>query len=184
MNRLPLSPSYDPEPLNSPWIPPAPPEQLSNAMPTRGGAPAVSDVGNADSAATLAAHESGRAPDRPAEANTGPTDLLLNWAQILAALNMKNTKTTRNQVSKLNAEYRGPIIPASRGGQPKAGKSKLLNWWNGLEEQFKQSQQKRADKKASVEGQHPYGRTETVVPEIGGHVKKRRKKRPGDGHVS
>jgi hypothetical protein len=56
-------------------------------------------------------------------------------------------------------------------------RDRLLPWWNQLEEQFRQKDQNQADREATVQGQHPYGAQGTVLPNLSGHVKKRRRKK-------
>jgi hypothetical protein len=105
-----------------------------------------------------------------------PVEYLMNWREILTCLRMKNNEECRRRVREANERYEGPIILPRAGGQPKVNKDKLLPWWNGLEERFREIEQKRSDAEATVDDQYSYGRNETVVPEIEGHVKKRRKK--------
>ena len=56
-------------------------------------------------------------------------------------------------------------------------KDKLLAWWNGLEDLWRATEQKDEDTKATVQAQHNFGRDETVLPAISGHVKNRRGKK-------
>ncbi len=102
-----------------------------------------------------------------------PTQYLLSWREILDALDLKNDQ--KDRVAKLNSDYDGPIVMPGQGAQPKVAKDKLVVWWNGLEARFSEIQQRARDRKASVEAQHDYGRDGTVVPDIGGSVKSRRR---------
>lgn len=106
-----------------------------------------------------------------------PVSYLLNWTEILDALNLPNTEEKRGQVRVLNDKYDGPIVFSGQGGQPKVVKDKLLAWWNGLEGQFRARSQIQADAQASVQNNYDYSREGTVVPDIAGHVKKSRRKR-------
>jgi hypothetical protein len=118
-------------------------------------------------------------PQQPAGDLT-PAKLLMNWREILDALEKENSEERQRQVRELNNLFDGPIIFPGQGGQPKADKEKLLRWWNTLEDQFRQTQQVRADKQATVKEQFRHGRDATVVPKIAGHVKRRRKPNQGD----
>jgi hypothetical protein len=106
-----------------------------------------------------------------------PAEYLLNWRDTLDALDLKNTEANRGRVRKLNKQFEGPITLPGKGGQPKVSKEKLLSWWNGLEERFRESEQKQADTQATIQVQHDYGRDGTVLPDISGHVQKRRGKK-------
>jgi hypothetical protein len=113
----------------------------------------------------------------PEEAPIGdrPAVYLLSWGEILGAVGLKNNEQNRHRVRDLNAQYGGPIIRPPQGGQPKANKDKLLRWWAGLEERFREAERKDIDTRASVKERHNYGRAGEVVPNIGGHVTKRRR---------
>jgi hypothetical protein len=87
---------------------------------------------------------------------------------------MKKNNDNQRNVRNLNNKYDGPIIFPKQGAQPKADKAKLLEWWDGLEQQFLDEQQRKSDAEATVAGQHPYGKDGIVVPGIGGSVKRRR----------
>jgi hypothetical protein len=128
----------------------------------------------------------GRTPSRgvpldpPAPA--APAEYLLSWRAILGAVGMKNTIADRQQLRTLNNKYEGPIIMPERGGQPKVDKGKLRPWWDGLESRWvedrKEAEEKRRDREEATGERHSYGRNGEIVPDIGGHVKKRRTK-PG-----
>ncbi len=99
---------------------------------------------------------------------------LTDWRAILVALQYKDNRENQRKVRKLNKDYAGPIIIGQKGAQPKVEKAELLEWWNGLERQWQDSQQRQRDAKATVSNQHDFGRTGTVVPDIAGGVQKRR----------
>ena len=105
-----------------------------------------------------------------------PKHYLLTWRAILEALNQIHTDESKERVRKLNEKYSGPIIMGGRGEQPKVTREKLLEWWNGLESRFRELEARDRDRQATVESQYKHGRDATAVPEIGGHVKKRRRK--------
>jgi hypothetical protein len=120
--------------------------------------------------------ESARIPitQRATAKSLPPKSYLTSWREILAAVGMANNKTSRTAVKKLNRTYAGPIVTPKQGAQPKADKAKLLEWWNGLEQQFLDEQQRKSDAEATVAEQHPYGKDGIVVPGISGRVKRRR----------
>jgi hypothetical protein len=104
-----------------------------------------------------------------------PKAYLTSWREILDALHRKNNPTERQTVSKLNKEQGGPIIVSGRGKQPFVERVKLRVWWDGLEGRFQELQQRHRDKQATTADQYSYGNEGTVVPEIGGSAKKRRR---------
>jgi hypothetical protein len=103
-----------------------------------------------------------------------PVAYLMSWHEILKAVNERNTPEKRQCVRMFNERYDGPIIMPAQGGQPKVERSKLLNWWNGLEQAFRDSSQKQLDRQATTANQFEYGRNAIVVPDLAGSVKKRR----------
>jgi hypothetical protein len=103
-----------------------------------------------------------------------PARLLFGWGHILNALGQPNSRPAKRRVRTLNVLYEGPIILPGPHHQPVADKDKLLGWWNGLEERFRELEQRRADREATLAARHPYGRNGTVLPDISGHVKHRR----------
>jgi hypothetical protein len=105
-----------------------------------------------------------------------PQEYLTNWGEILSALGMKNNTDSRTKVRRLNKSYAGPIVFPGQGSQPRVTKQPLLAWWNNLEEQFNQQQQKQADRRATVQAEHDYGKAGTVLPGIAGSKKKRRRR--------
>jgi hypothetical protein len=123
--------------------------------------------------------DTGTAGKEPAPAEPAPpappAQYLFSWREILDALGLRNNEENQGRVRTLSDKYGGPIVPAKRGGQPRVNKAKLIEWWNHLEVVW-QTEGCGHNKAASTEGRHPYGRDETVVPEISGHVKKRRRK--------
>jgi hypothetical protein len=99
---------------------------------------------------------------------------LWNWREILAALEMRNNAENRRRVREANAKFAGPIALPTKGGQPKACKERLLEWWNNLEKQFDEQEQNALDEQATLAASYSYGKDETVLPDISGHVLKRR----------
>jgi hypothetical protein len=106
-----------------------------------------------------------------------PIDYLMNWRGILDALKLGNNDENRNRVRQLNKLRAGPIILPGKGGQPKVTKDKLLSWWNSLEKRFEEIEQKATDTQATLSSRHNYARDGQVLPNISGHVKKRRGKK-------
>lgn len=116
-----------------------------------------------------------RADPSSAQKSPRPKTYLLNWREILETLSLKNDEETREKVRRLNEMHNGPIVVGGRGQQPKAEKGKLLDWWNDLERRFEKVEQRNRDKQATTESQYKHGRGEIVVPDLRGHVKKRRR---------
>jgi hypothetical protein len=100
---------------------------------------------------------------------------LQSWREILDCLKLKNDKTRQNQVRQANDQYAGPIHFPGRGAQRKVNKAKLIEWWCRLEILW-DTQGGEEDAEATVKARHNYGRDGTVVPNISGHVQKRRGK--------
>lgn len=115
---------------------------------------------------------------------------LTSWADIFAALNephgtgnaaWKNTQQKRDTVRKLNDIYSGPIcFPQGKGKQPRVDKAALMIWWDKCREHFDARNEIAASKDKSsqltVADSHNYGTSGTVVPGIGGSVKRTRGK--------
>jgi hypothetical protein len=120
--------------------------------------------------------DAGGAPTatKPAAAPS-PAVYLQSWSEILDSLEMKNTEVNRGRVRGANERFEGPINIPKQGGQPKANKAKLLEWWNGLEMRWEAGGAGQITA-ATLENRHNYGRDGEVVPDIGGHTKKRRGK--------
>lgn len=107
---------------------------------------------------------------RPAE----PVELLIGWLEIIKALGRKDSAEERTAMKQLNKKYDGPII-TKQGAKTVASRAKLVEWWNSLEQIFLDAANKQRDQSATTEGTYQYGKTATVVPEISGHIVKRRK---------
>ncbi len=90
---------------------------------------------------------------------------------------MKNNPENRRRVRDANKQYQGPITLPKKGGQPKVSQDRLLSWWNELEVRFRESKQRQADSAATVKSRYDHGKDGQVLPEIAGHVKKRRRRR-------
>jgi hypothetical protein len=111
---------------------------------------------------------------------------LTSWDEIFASLNRlhgavrwKNDEPNRNKIRKLNEQHRGPIRMPTRGGQPQVDEGALTEWYNGLREHFdnrvEEAERDAESARLTAAETHGYGATGTVVPGIGGHVKKSRK---------
>jgi hypothetical protein len=112
---------------------------------------------------------------------------LKGWPAIIAALNEQldtakhtDNEQTRTLIRKLNTQHRGPIVlPTRRGTHPQVDKFVLLEWWGRLREHFvdrdEEAEQETESKDHTVADTHPYSSTGTVVPEISGHIKSRKK---------
>ncbi len=104
-----------------------------------------------------------------------PKQYLTSWREVLAALDRKNNETERNLLRRLNADHEGPIIFQGQGKQPFCDKTSLLAWWAGLEDRFRELQDRQRDRQTTVADQYSYGEAGVVVPEIEGSVKRRRR---------
>lgn len=108
-------------------------------------------------------------PVTPAE----PKVYLTSWREILDALSL--TPHQKDKVAKLNKDFDGPIVVEKQGAQPRVERSTLLAWYNGLEARFQEVRQRHRDRQATTAGGYSYGKEGTVVQEISGSVKKRRR---------
>jgi hypothetical protein len=99
---------------------------------------------------------------------------LWNWREILDALGLRNDAENRRRVREANTRFAGPIVLPTKGGQPKVCKERLLGWWDALEGQFCEREQKQLDQEATLAASYRYGKGSTVLPDIAGHTKKRR----------
>jgi hypothetical protein len=99
---------------------------------------------------------------------------LLSWREILEAVRLPNNEVSRRRVRRLHTRFPGPISFPKKGGQPAVCMERLLEWWDGLEDLFHQSEQRQADEKATLAQSYRYGKEATVFPEIAGHVRQRR----------
>jgi len=119
--------------------------------------------------------------DRQPSNTMTPKKYLQSWREILDALGMDNNTTEQRRVREANERYSGPIIMPAQGGQPKVVQLELIAWWNGLEDRYRADAAERdaalSDSAATVAQQYEQGRgehSEIVVPDIEGHVKRRR----------
>jgi hypothetical protein len=106
-----------------------------------------------------------------------PAVYLTSWKEILVTLGLSNNAEDRRRVAKLSADYDGPIVIPGQGAQPKAEKSKLVEWWNHLETVWHAQAQQAAGRQADAESQHDWGREGTAAPSLGGGVRRRRRDR-------
>ncbi len=125
----------------------------------------------------------GQSPPAPAskgasgaagQTDARPKQYLFSWRDILGALDLKYDAERREQVSRVNETYGGPIVKGGKGEQPFADRDELRAWWDRLGEMVRDRQRREGDAEGTLSDQHPYGRDGTVYPEIGGHEKKRR----------
>jgi hypothetical protein len=114
------------------------------------------------------------APDAAASSKE-PAKYLMCWREVLAALGLRNTEEARRRVRRMNELRQGPIVMPRRGGQPTVERGKLLAWWNSLEQAFEDSEQRHANQQATTSRQYAHGWDATVVPDLGGSVKRRRR---------
>lgn len=105
-----------------------------------------------------------------------PKAYLWGWTEILDAVGMKDNTENRRQVRRLNDLFDGPIVVVGSGSKPQAiNKTNLLAWWNRLDDLHRELQQQERDKQATAADSYSYGSGGTVVPNIAGAVKKRRR---------
>ena len=109
--------------------------------------------------------------------NEEPKNYLFGWREILDAINRKNNTEEKTRIRRLNdsPQHPGPITSSGQGAQPKVEKSKLIAWWNGLEDLFDEVNGRQRDETASVADRYKHGHDAEIVPNIDGSVKKRRK---------
>jgi hypothetical protein len=142
-------------------------------------------LGSGEEQLAPAQSKDSQAPPSPRQGNgeetpvltSTPAQYLLSWREILDALDLPNNAENQRRVRAMNKQFDGPIALPKQGGQPKVSKDKLMSWWNHLENCFREGAQKDADTRATLDDQHDYGRNERVLPNISGHVKKRRGKK-------
>lgn len=101
-------------------------------------------------------------------------ELLHGWTDICAAVKQKGT-TGEAHVKRLNSSMNGPI-KTQKGGKPMVRRDKLIEWWNGLEQQYTNSQESEdKEERVSEKSAHNYGRDAKIIPDVGA-VKPRRTK--------
>jgi hypothetical protein len=105
-----------------------------------------------------------------------PVKYLYGWTEILDALGLAVHQANKTHISSMNETFDGPIKRGTKGQRPLVVKDKLWEWWHQLEQRYDENRQNESNRQATVEARHPYGRTGEVVPNLGGHVKKRRRK--------
>ncbi|MGQ0634222.1 MAG: hypothetical protein ACT4QC_06415 [Planctomycetaceae bacterium] len=103
-----------------------------------------------------------------------PMKLLTSWREILAVLGMDVSKENRTKVKRLNERFGGPIPKPAQGGQPIVDKAALIDWWNKLQILQQDLENQREGAILTAQDQFAFGRSATIVPELGGQVKKRR----------
>jgi hypothetical protein len=103
-----------------------------------------------------------------------PKRLLAGWHEIAAALDMNYRD--RGKIKSLNDRFQGPITNQGSGTQPIVYQDKLVEWWNKLAVLAAESANRRKGALASAEAQYDFGRDGTAAPEIGGGIKKRRRR--------
>ncbi len=115
-------------------------------------------------------------------AGTVPNEYLIGWREILNAVGRPSN--SQEQVRRLNTKFDGPIILPGQGGQPKVEKTRLIEWWNRLdnlwEEQDNEESAREEGRTAATSDQYTSGtsrHSRTEIPEIKGHAKRSRKPR-------
>jgi hypothetical protein len=115
---------------------------------------------------------------------------LTSWTEIMDTLNephgkvvWRNDDSTRDKIRKLNQKFDGPIrFAKGRGRQPEVEKGALVEWFHGLGEhldaRMDETERELDSAQQTTKERYSYGQTARVVPGIGGHEKKSRRK-PG-----
>jgi hypothetical protein len=111
----------------------------------------------------------------PAVHFTTPAVLFTSWGEILAELGLKSGD--KRKVVNLHRETPGPIVMPPKGGQPRVERNALLAWWNGFASRWEELKRRRTDRAETLRSSHRHGRDGTVLPDISGSVKRRRKDR-------
>ncbi|MBN2290918.1 MAG: hypothetical protein JXM70_00750 [Pirellulales bacterium] len=107
---------------------------------------------------------------KPAE----PKNYCFGWPEIAVVLKQSNDEKFQKRIKSLHERYPSPIVFGGVGMSPRVEQLKLIEWWNSLEKRWEEIKQKKLDKDASVAESYQYGRDETVVPDIQGHVIRKR----------
>jgi hypothetical protein len=102
-----------------------------------------------------------------------PKEYVWNWRELLDAIKLKNDEEHRERVRRAHEHFPGPIDMPGQGGQPRADKRKLVEWWNSLESRWL-TQGEGRNTQATLADQYPHGRDGVVMPEISGHIQQRR----------
>lgn len=98
---------------------------------------------------------------------------LIGWPEILDRIGQPDE--AKDRIAQFNRDYSGPII-TRQGAAPKVDAAELVVWWNGLKDRWRE-ESALTDVVSPELATYQHGRTETVVPEIGGHETKRVKGR-------
>lgn len=133
--------------------------------------------------------EEGPSASPPAEKRSGQRTrnaiavphLLESWDEIFEVIGKPLTKDRQkhiNRLRKANKRYAGPIMLGSQGEQPKAERGELLDWWERMCQDLHERETERANRSRTVENQYPHGRDAVIVPDIDGHVRKRKRAAP------
>lgn len=94
---------------------------------------------------------------------------LIGWPEILDRIGQPDA--AKDRIAQFNRDYSGPII-TRQGAAPKVDAAELVVWWNGLKDRWREGAA-LTDEVSPELATYQHGRTETVVPEIGGHETKR-----------
>jgi hypothetical protein len=108
---------------------------------------------------------------------------LTHWREIFHALGidydaltLADRRRRERRIRTWHDRHGGPIVFAAHpGGQPWVLEHELLAWFAGLQDTERQEEQHRRDRAATVQNRYPHGRTGEVVPDLDGHVRRRRR---------
>jgi len=113
-----------------------------------------------------------------------PREMLRGWKDICGALGVPHDEW--RSLRLMNETQSGPIKSLGRGKKPEVWSDDLRKWWHDQEARHQALQEKHASTSATLDSSFEYGRkSETVIPEVSMHVRKRRKakgRRRNDNH--
>lgn len=101
---------------------------------------------------------------------------LWGWVEIAKELGQKNDETFQRRLRDMHDRIPSPIVFRGQGSPPMVDRAKLIEWWNSLEERLQELTQMTSDRRATTKAAYPHGRNEIVLPDLKGHVKRRRGK--------
>jgi hypothetical protein len=103
-----------------------------------------------------------------------PKEYSFGFADIAQALGRNNDEAFQKRIKNYHKRFGSPIVFGCSGEPPKVERSKLIKWWNSLEDRWREIEQRESNRMASVSDSYKHGRDATAIPEIKGHEKQRR----------
>jgi hypothetical protein len=110
---------------------------------------------------------------------------LTHWRDIFQALGidydaltLADRRRRERRIRTWHDKHGGPIVfGTGRGAQPWVQATALVAWFTALQDTEEQQEQQRRDRAATVKHRYRHGRTGEVVPDLAGHVQRRRRAR-------